>query len=371
MGEHYNSKGNTRTKRHSEESWLDRRHTITPWSLQCQHCHPPEDTCVQLLRAASHDVLCRYLLDSRQIGTEQTCGSTDQNGNTYAQQHTHGQKDQRLGRERTTVIDIDIIITVRNIYVLLCETHQRGLIIFSAATTCILRDYKRRRGRPIKRRRDDLLEGYDMAADKSWRRHVRVFAQPRDITPLPNDEQWRTLYVDASSFSFVTHRIFTPFPNPLFAHILFNNDDINILSSSKFIPPHPCQKWSTASLVFLTCRPTLMSESTTNMIICTCIDRSLPTCVKLIGMINEQVCHSFSSPVSSSSSICHAFFVLPVLLRLVVDIWRHIIACLLHFIACTGQFTWKRITIWLFPSTSENWAITNQERHMLCVTMVS
>ena len=128
MGEHYNSKGNTRTKRHAEESWLDRRHTTTHWSLQYQHCHPPEDTYVQLLRAASHGVLCRYLLDSPQIGTEQTCGSTDQNVNTNAQQHTHGQKDQRLGRERRKVIDI--IITVRNIYIYTYMCSCAGRVFF-------------------------------------------------------------------------------------------------------------------------------------------------------------------------------------------------------------------------------------------------
>ena len=58
----------------------------TPGYLQKQPCHLPEETGVQLLCAASYDILCRDL-DTDQTSTEQTCGRTDQNGNKYAQYH--------------------------------------------------------------------------------------------------------------------------------------------------------------------------------------------------------------------------------------------------------------------------------------------
>ena len=58
----------------------------TPGYLQKQPCHLPEETCVQLLCAASYDIWCRDL-DTDQTSTEQTCGRTDQNGNKYAQHH--------------------------------------------------------------------------------------------------------------------------------------------------------------------------------------------------------------------------------------------------------------------------------------------
>ena len=51
----------------------------TPGYLQKQPYHLPEETGVQLLRAASYDICCRYL-DTDQTSTEQTCGCTDQNG---------------------------------------------------------------------------------------------------------------------------------------------------------------------------------------------------------------------------------------------------------------------------------------------------
>ena len=60
--------------------------TQTPGYLQKQPCHLPEETCVQLLCAASYDIWCRDL-DTDQTSTEQTCGRTDQNGKKYAQHH--------------------------------------------------------------------------------------------------------------------------------------------------------------------------------------------------------------------------------------------------------------------------------------------
>ena len=58
----------------------------TPGHLQKQPCHLPEETGVQLLCAASYDILCRDL-DTDQTSTEQTCGRTDQHGKKYAQHH--------------------------------------------------------------------------------------------------------------------------------------------------------------------------------------------------------------------------------------------------------------------------------------------
>ena len=54
--------------------------------LQKQPCHLPEETGVQLLCAAGYDIWFRDL-DTDQTSTGQTCGSTDQNGKTYAQHH--------------------------------------------------------------------------------------------------------------------------------------------------------------------------------------------------------------------------------------------------------------------------------------------
>ena len=58
----------------------------TPGYLLKQPCHLLEETCVQLLCAASYDIWCRDL-DTDQSNTEQTCGRTDDNGKKYAQQH--------------------------------------------------------------------------------------------------------------------------------------------------------------------------------------------------------------------------------------------------------------------------------------------
>ena len=68
----------------------------TPGYLQKQPCHLSEETCVQLLCAASYDIWCRDL-DTDQTSTEQTCGRTDQNGKKYAQRHIQRWKDQHLG----------------------------------------------------------------------------------------------------------------------------------------------------------------------------------------------------------------------------------------------------------------------------------
>ena len=51
----------------------------TPGYLQKQPFHLPEETGVQLLCAASCGIWCRDL-DIDHTSTEQTCGSTDQNG---------------------------------------------------------------------------------------------------------------------------------------------------------------------------------------------------------------------------------------------------------------------------------------------------
>ena len=61
----------------------------TPGYLQKQPCHLLEETGVQLLCAASYEILCRNL-DTDQTSTEQTCGRTDQTGKKYAQHHEHG-----------------------------------------------------------------------------------------------------------------------------------------------------------------------------------------------------------------------------------------------------------------------------------------
>ena len=57
-----------------------------PGYLQKKPCHLPEDTCVQLLWAASSDIWC-IDLDTNQTSTEQTCSRTHQNGKKYAQHH--------------------------------------------------------------------------------------------------------------------------------------------------------------------------------------------------------------------------------------------------------------------------------------------
>ena len=58
----------------------------TPGYLQKQYCHLPEETGVQLLCAASYNILC-IDLDTDKTSTEQTCGHRDQNGKKYAQHH--------------------------------------------------------------------------------------------------------------------------------------------------------------------------------------------------------------------------------------------------------------------------------------------
>ena len=59
----------------------------TPGHLQKQPCHLPEETGVQLLRAASYDIIWCRDLDTDQTSTEQTCSRTNQNGKKYAQHH--------------------------------------------------------------------------------------------------------------------------------------------------------------------------------------------------------------------------------------------------------------------------------------------
>ena len=70
----------------------------TPGYLQKQSCHLPEETGVQLLCAASYDIIWCRDLDTDQTSTEQTCGRTDQNGTKYAQHHIQRYKDQHLGQ---------------------------------------------------------------------------------------------------------------------------------------------------------------------------------------------------------------------------------------------------------------------------------
>ena len=92
LGQRYslkeNNQGNDTVQRRIMEgraAW----HSQTQGYLQKQPCHLPEETGVQLMFAASNDIWCRDL-DTDQTSTEQTCGSTEQDGKKYAQHQIRG-----------------------------------------------------------------------------------------------------------------------------------------------------------------------------------------------------------------------------------------------------------------------------------------
>ena len=71
LGQRYSLKERNQDKKKQEESWQAVRHPPKP-------CHLPEETGVQLMRAASYDIWCSDL-DTDQTSTEHTFGRTDQN----------------------------------------------------------------------------------------------------------------------------------------------------------------------------------------------------------------------------------------------------------------------------------------------------
>ena len=140
------SRKRTRTKRYNEESRQAGGIRQTPGYLQKQPCHLPEETCVQLLCAASYDTWCRDL-DTDQTSTEQTCGRTDQNGKKYAQITYKDRMTNIWVRERTKLIDI--IYTVRKMK-WSWAGHINRLKDDRWTSTWRRYDKKRRQGRPAK-----------------------------------------------------------------------------------------------------------------------------------------------------------------------------------------------------------------------------
>ena len=76
----------TRTNRYNEESWQAGRHTPNTGISSKATFRLPDETCVQLMCAASYDIWSRDLVTDR-TSTEQTCGRPDINGKKYAQYH--------------------------------------------------------------------------------------------------------------------------------------------------------------------------------------------------------------------------------------------------------------------------------------------
>ena len=160
----------------------------TPGYLQKQPCHPPEETGVQLLCAASCDIWCRDL-DTDQTSTEQTCAAQTKMERSMLNITYKDIRTNIWVRERTKLIDI--IYTVRKMKWSL-PGHINRLKDdrwTSRITAWRPYDKKRRQGRPAKRWRDDLDKYWSdtiwqrTAQDRViWRRHAEAFAQPRDTT---------------------------------------------------------------------------------------------------------------------------------------------------------------------------------------------